>query len=34
MEVPNTINLVREGEQFSRKLGSLGKYIDNKRGSI
>jgi hypothetical protein len=30
IEVPNTINVVREGEQFSRKRGGLGKYIDNK----
>jgi hypothetical protein len=28
LEVPNTIKVVRDGEQFSRKRGSLGKCID------
>jgi hypothetical protein len=28
LEVPNTIKVVGEGEQFSRKRGSLRKYID------
>jgi hypothetical protein len=28
LEVPNTIKVVRDGEQFSRKRGTLGKCID------